>query len=143
MAARDRCVSFAVVDSGDFITPEALEALSESEQTEYLGQLWASFRRASDEGDIPRSLEYIGHIDDAYRVLLSDEEYERDVRGPTWELVWDEIEEIIGTLKKAVRDDPTLTGVERAEAADLIERFRGIAKHKRDLESLGETPESD
>ena len=143
MAARDRCVSFAVVDSGDFITPEALEALSESEQTEYLGQLWASFRRASDEGDIPRSLENIGHIDDAYRVLLSDEEYERDVRGPTWELVWDEIEEIIGTLKKAVRDDPTLTGVERAEAADLIERFRGIAKHKRDLESLGETPESD
>jgi hypothetical protein len=119
------------MDANDFLDRESFEALPDDEQIAYHQRVFEDMKQAEGVA----AIDHLRHIYDIAEWTLSEEEVDRLLRRPLWDLGWENAERMEATLVQAI-ESGELTDEEIVDARQTLERAREVLQHKRDLENL-------
>jgi hypothetical protein len=124
------------MEPSEFLSRDQFEKLPEEEAIAYMERVGREMHDAIDSGEkTARTLAFTEHYVDLAEWTLSPEDFERWIKRPSWEAVWDNAEEMLATLER-LSESEELSEAERRDALERAEQFRALAQHKRDIESL-------
>ena len=125
------------MESDEFLSKNAFEALPESEQVRYIERLAALVEQARKERDYTRGMKYAQHFTDLVGPLepfLSAEERER-LSLTLWETTWENAERVLDLLNAGIASGE-LSPTETASAEAFRENIRAVVEHKRGLNDV-------